>query len=98
MIESKLILQKRNFIIVTRTYVWYYNIKGMIFLNNSYFIKKINEILKIKDISLYELSKRSNINILMLLLVLKFGVKKIKLTKAINICNCLDISISELFK
>lgn len=50
-----------------------------------------------ENISLFELSEKTNINICKLIFLLNFSFSKIKLSHAIKICEALEIQVSDIF-
>lgn len=51
----------------------------------------------IENISLSELSRRTNISVLKLIFLLNFNFSKVRLSYAIKICKALKIEVSDMF-
>ncbi|MFL0251422.1 helix-turn-helix domain-containing protein [Clostridium neuense] len=65
---------------------------------NSKTIKNnIKNKMHIENISLEELSKKTNISILKLIFLLDFNFSKVKLSYAIKICKALKMKVSDIF-
>lgn len=53
--------------------------------------------MNIENIDLFELSKKTNISVLKLIILLNFSFSRIKLSYAIKICEALKIQVSDIF-
>jgi DNA-binding Xre family transcriptional regulator len=57
----------------------------------------IKTIMNAKNMGLLDLSKKSGVNIFVLMFLLYSNFSKLKLSNAIKICNALEIEVSEIF-